>query len=50
MINTITSEDDIKLLGYVADPGIKNKIIHRVINSVKLSKVHSFCIELFKVK
>jgi hypothetical protein len=25
------------LLRYVADPGIKNKIIHRVINSVKLS-------------
>jgi hypothetical protein len=24
------------LLRYVADPGIKNKIIHRVINSVKL--------------
>jgi hypothetical protein len=24
------------LLQYVADPGIKNKIIHRVINSVKL--------------
>jgi hypothetical protein len=25
------------LLGYVAEPCIKNKIIHRVINSVKLS-------------
>jgi hypothetical protein len=25
------------LLRYMTDPGIKNKIIHRVINSVKLS-------------
>jgi hypothetical protein len=27
------------LLRYVADPGIKNKIIHRVINSVKLFRI-----------
>jgi hypothetical protein len=33
----LSSEMKIKiLLRYVADPGIKNKIIHRVINGVKL--------------